>query len=654
MKPSCFVLFELTPATIPVLWAASKVYDDVRFVLCAKKIRDKHYDTIKRLGARQISDKSQWGDGQYNECASNIVNGAERLARQHHLLSQGLQNYLGTENAAALLNQVMVAANDEELFAAAALGRFLERDAPQFSRVDIFALTPPGATQCERKPAANVRWLTFHQKLLWLAGLLFRVPAVMALLAFPLLSALMLWRKGVVIGKSPDVRWRSAPFLFFHREAAMVETGAGAMHCFHNGMLHWDECLHIPMQTSVAFSSDKAAYLAAKGATALGIGDLACSWRWIMRRVFVDFWRHLASGLAALVISPYVNVGFLRQLSELLHLIHVSELLVDNFEGPVAFFETENSLLGRAVAVLAPGRGIRTASMLHGGGGQILVTESRANLCFDLFFTYGSAVETLRAISPRLGQIAAIGSWETDAHTPLPQEGILPDWLVRDRARYKVIAMLASFYVPFTQEELEFRRPMWFEDVWVYFDEDENRAFCEKFMADFFRWVVETPDVVLLWKTKKGKTAMEHQHRWAAPMLKDLPADRVIHLDTRYTPAQVIRESDLVVGNGASTVFMLGMQAGVPTVMIDGLLGGWTRRYHPLLGAESGAELVANLTALHGTKLSDEIVAKVQVDWDVVGPPGETAWIRGRRQLHALAGLASPSNISAISVPQGR
>lgn len=639
MKPSCFVLFELTPATLPVLWVATKFYDDVRFVLCSKKIRDRHYDTIKRLGARQISDKSQWGGGQYNECASNIVNGAERLAKQHDLLNHGIQTYLGTENAVALLNQVMVAANDEELFAAAALGRFLEHDAGQFSCVDVLALTPPGATQCERKPAANVRWLTFHQPLLWLAGLLFRVPAVMALLAFPFLSAAMLWRKGVVTGKKPDARWRSAPFLFIHREATLVDTGAGAMHCFQNGMLQWDECLHMPMQTSADFSPDKATYLAAQGATAMGLADVACSRSWVVRRVFVEFWRHLAPGLVALVVSPHLNVGFLRQLSELFHLIHVSELIVDNFQGRVVFFETENSLLGRVVAVLATVRGMRTASMLHGGGGQILVTESRANLCFDLLLTYGSAVETVLAISPRLGRIAAMGSWETDAHTPLPQEGMLPDWLVRDRGRYKVIAMLASFYVPFTQEELEFRRPMWFEDIWVYFDEDENRAFCEKFMADFFRWVVETPDVVLLWKTKKGKAAMEYQHRWAQPMLKDLPTDRVIHLDTRYTPAQVIRESDLVVGNGASTVFMLGMQAGVPTVMIDGLLGGWTRRYHPLLGAESGAELVANLTALYGTKLPEDIATKVRVDWDVVGPPGETAWIRGRHELRDLAGL---------------
>jgi hypothetical protein len=73
--------------------------------------------------------------------------------------------------------------------------------------------------------------------------------------------------------------------------------------------------------------------------------------------------------------------------------------------------------------------------------------------------------------------------------------------------------------------------------------------------------------------------------------------------------------------------------------MLDALLGGWTRRYHPLLAAESGAELVANLLALRETRLPEDVVSKIQYDWDVVGPPGETAWARGRQVLLDLAGL---------------
>ncbi len=643
-KPRCFVLFELTPATLPLLRLAAKVYDEVWFVLCDKRVRDRHYDTVKRLGARQISDKSMHGHAQRAEFDDNGVGGGGRIARQHPRLRAGMEAYLDIEGGGEFLDQAFSTVFDEELFAGGALHRFFERESGRFGRVDVFALVPAECSRCDRPVPTQVRWFRFHRPLQWMARAPLRLAALGFLLAFPFLSLFLLWRKGVTPGKTSLAPWNEKPFLFMHRETDIGMGGAGAMHCLNNGALLWDECLHMPMQTSGRFTVGKVAFLKDRGGKTVTLADVGCPPGWAIRRVLLDYWRCLAPGLLEFAMSPYLTVGALRQIAEFLHTIHPAELIVENFGGRVIYFETENSPLARIVGMLARKKGLRTASSLHGGGGQNFPGESRARLMFDVLFTYGAAVETLKKYSPRVGAFKPIGAWEIGSETPLTTE-VLPPWLRAARDRYRVIAMLTSFYVPLTQEELEFRRALPFDNLWIYFDEGENRDFCHRFLADFFRWVAETPDVVLLWKIKRGKSHMEHEHRWVKPLLENLPKDRIILLDERFAPAQVVRAADVAVASGASTVFMVGMLSGVPTVMLDGSYGGWTRRYHPLLAAESGGELAACLDALFKTPLPREVFRKVGADWDVVDQTEDTPWIRMRRALLGLAhGMARPSD----------
>ena len=636
-ESTVFVLYRLSIPSLPVLAIARLLFRDTRFVLCTRAAKRWFPRLVLGLGCRQIVAHELYQGGTHAAAHRGVIEIGRALARHNLALPRAFAAFGGDERYSALADQIFSETWFAEAFVAGWLRRFAEKEAANGRRVLVLTRRPEDAFHADGAKLENVSFVRWHRPLVALGRVAAGCAIAFAFILFPLANALYLWRKGIRFRRAGGkVPLSSKHILFVHRFAHMAPQTPAARNMFflRSGIMPIGACAHLCMATSESFDGEKRSYLGASGGDVVDLKDVALSWNEAWRLLFADYARHLLPALIQVALGRYGRVRFLSQTVEYLHLLAVARAVLANLGCRVVYFETEASSLGRAMGLEARRAGMRSFSMPHGSGAHLTTYINRANLTFDGLLVPGDDHSLLRKINPVVTHFQTIANHE--ALRGATGENILPEAIRRKRRGVKVVGLIMSLHDKATTDQSLFDVRPSFESVLM--DDAVGANFCRTHLKPLLDWIAARDDVVLLWKSKPGTAAEHENHPWIRELLAIVPPERLI-VRSDHPLMDAIMACDACLISALSSVGAAALSHRIPAVSWDVYYGGAERRLHPLLAAETGAELVSHLARVLVEDLPESVYAPFVASAD----PDYTTLAQGVRAL--------TESLDPVSVP---
>ena len=567
---------------------------------------------LMEAGARQISEKDRLGSDIYHQGRINVI-AAVRQATARWAIGPVLAWLGGSPLYVGMARRILTPSLEAEAFMApylAALAKesgplVIDSASPRQAFGPVVDLPEIQATRCGHGLERARRFAL-------------RLLSALAVLVFPLLNAAFLWRKGVRPGREARPSTTPRPLLFVHREPDLLgpHTRYRDMYFINHGLLDPRDCHHMPMATSQVFSPAKRTRLTEAGGVITECRDLRPGWR---RFLTLVIWRPILAGPAlalGILACPIWRWRSTLDLMETLHFISLAPMVLDHAGAKAVLIETEVSPMAQVMAIEMRRRGGQAVSMIHGSGAQHTYGVTRLEMQFSELITYGAWDQPMRETSPSVVTCTPCGNIEVDH---LERSGAcLPQWVRDRRHEVKVVGFLARLSHVLTNDKSAVTGT-------PYIDAAGTAELNRRQLEPLFRWVAETPDVVMVWKTglsgfaDSAKQSDSGQWEiswkpWVEPLISAIPPERFIYLGNTLLE-EVVAICDLTLCNDVSSAFACTVSAGKPALSIDYVYGGMFRRYHPRLVATSGPEIVENAEWLLANALPDEVYGAFNLDF---------------------------------------
>lgn len=635
------VFFRLDTRSIPSARRLLETGQPVNFVTVAPDAVEAAERLVK-AGARQISEKDQLDNGTYHQGRFNVI-AAVRRATARWAIGPALARLGGSPLYVGLAERILIPSLEAEAFMAPYLAALAKESGP----LVIDSASPRGAFG----PAVDLPEVSFTRRghgLERARRFGSRLLSALVVLVFPLLNAAFLWRKGVRPGLKAQPSSVPRPLLFVHREPDLrgPYSRYRDMYFIHHGLLDPRDCHHMPMATSQVFSAAKRTRLTEAGGIITECRDLRPSWSRFLTLVIgrpLLVMPTLAMGVLACPIWRWRST---LDLMETLHFISLAPMVLDHAGAKAVLIETEVSPMAQVMAVETRRRGGKAVSMIHGAAGQHTYGVTRMEMQFSHLITNGHWHDPLHETSPAIQNYLACGNIEIDH---LERSGAcLPQWVRERRDQVKVVAFLARLNHVLTTDKSIVTGT-------TFVDPSHQDAVNERELGPLFRWVAETPDVVLVWKTtlsgfaESAKLDSDGQWQiiwkpWMQPLIAAIPPERFAYLGDTLLE-DLVAVCDLALCNDGSSAFACVMSAGRPAISIDYIFGGIMRRYHPRLAAVNGPEIVENAKWLLANPLPDAAYRAFNLDFYGMEVPDFKADAHIKAALDkviAEPGLSSP------------
>lgn len=608
--PGKAIIFELDGMIAPILRHPAVADRCAGFVTVTRAARAAALWLLGQ-GVPQITEKDRLAQDTYYQGRINVIDTVRTIAAGCGL-DAALIRLGDSPLYAGLAQRILIPSVESEAF----MAPFLAAHAAETGADTVWTAAP-----AESFGAAGARTgLRFRSELHTLTRMVRwgqRLASAAAVLGFPLLNVVHLWRKGVRPGRPAAAAPR--PALLVHREPDLRDSSIRYrdMYFLNHGLLDPARCHHTPMATSQLFSAAKRAHLEAIGASILECRNLRPGWRRFLDLAVIRPLRHGPALARAILSCPSWRWRSTIDLMETVHFTSLTPLLLDQGGTRTVITETEVSPFAQVIAIEIRKRGGRAISMLHGAGGQNTQTPPRTQMQFTDLITYGHWYTALQQIAPAIQRYIPCGNIEID-HLDL-SGACLPAWVRDNRGRLRLIAFLARLDHVLTNTVSAVTHS-------PHLDEARHDAIRRAEFEPLLRWVAETPDVVLVWKTGLGGFADSARREpdgtwriawrpWIAPLIAAIPPERFVYLE-RIPLEQVVGICDVALCNDVSSAFPCVMSAGKPALSIDYVFGGLMgRRYHPRVAATSGAEILANTRWLLNTPLPDSVYLALNRDF---------------------------------------
>jgi len=603
---NCFVLYALNIWTLPILWLLKLFYDRIYYVRCSAFLKRRLAGAVMKSGAEQVCEFDYFPDGLMMTGQINAVRSGTRLGERNPALRRALKLYGGHEGFEAMIDQVFVRGWTKHSYLAPFVLRFLTETAPSFDRVTVWLTPPHHITDWPDLPA-SVRFVTLHQPLTAILSFVQRLVMLGVLLLFPLFNAVNLWRKGLRLGPLAGVK--SSDILFVHRISDRRANKARYEYLFHAGVLRYQDCSHYLMVTSEEFAPDKAAEIESKGGIIVSNRQLRLPASMALKRLVIDYYVSFVGNIFPFVLSADVNRHTFVQLLELLHYVPIAAALLDTVKPRLIVLETETAPFANVCAVEARKRDIRSLSMIHGDAGQDKPSLSRSNMQFEYILTPGRRVDALEKNNPGIDHIVAVGNHEieiTNTNSQSAAADILPERVRQNRSRYKVIS---CFAVP---RAFSFNGKAMYSENY-YIDDAHGQALLNGYLQPLFDWVRGNDDICFVWKAKFDRSYYSNDP-WVAALIEGMPEDRfIMHYNANV--GAIIEASDVCISSGGSSVMACAVAKQKPVITLDPHHNGWAKRYHPLMAAQVGTDLVGKLERLLDEGLPASVYDDFLADW---------------------------------------
>ncbi len=612
----CFILFDLTLLTLPLLLMARWRYDEVWYVRASRRVKTHFAGAVIGSGARQLTWRP-WLKGEgYYRFRKNVIHNARRMGAAFPRLKAGLTRYGGAPQYAGYMDTVFSEAWFGHQMMATYVSFFARDHAAAFSRMDFMALAMPHHFHWPEPMPESFRPVRWHLPVVAVALFLGRLIAVAGLLALPLASAVLLLRKGVRIGAPhPPARRQT---LFIHRYPNLPKSESERfrnMYLVTSDVIRASDAVHMNAATAEGLDSDKVRLLESAGGAVIDIASLRAPPGQFFRRVMLDYWRNIGPCLPSLLVNSFWNLSTTRYLAEILHLIPLAHLVFDVVEVQRIVFETETGPFNQLLAIEARRRGMPTVSMVHGAGGQHVECPYRFELQMEYLISYGDWHEPLYKWNPSLRKIVPCGNIELEGYDPDATDMTLP--VAREGRR--TIGILNSFNRLHVLDAAP-------RSGGLFLDDAETEAWARQELAPLFDWLAGRDDLIVLWKTKLGGAVLDFDrddptnldrivwHPIIAPLVARIPRERLVFM-SHLSLEQVIGQCDIAVTTDISSAMACAMTAGVPTVSHDISYGEMYKRYHPRLASETMTGVVENLEWLLDNPLPADVFEKFNRDF---------------------------------------
>lgn len=612
----CFILFDLTLLTLPLLLAAKWRYDEVWYVRASRRVKAHFAGAVKRSGARQITWRP-WLKGEgYYLYRKNVIHNARHMGATFTRLKVGLTRYGGAPQYAGYMDTVFSEAWFGHQMMATFVMFFARDNAPNFDRMDFMALAMPHHFHWPEPMPETFRPVRWHLPVVAVTLFLGRLIAVAGLLVLPLASAALMLRKGVRIGAPRPPIPRQTLFIHRYPNLPLSESERFRnMYLVTSGVIGAADAVHINAATAQGLDADKVQLLEAQGGQVISIASLRARPGRLLHLTFLNYWRHIVPSLPSLLGNSFWNLSTTRYLAEILHLVPLAHLVFDSIDVERIVFETETGPFNQLLAIEARRRHIPTVSMVHGAGGQHVECPYRFELQMEYLISYGDWYEPLYKWNPSLRKIVPCGNIELEGYDPNNTDVTLP--VAREGRR--TIGILNSFNRLHVLDAAP-------RSGGLFLDDAETEAWARQELAPLFDWLAARDDLIVLWKTKLGGAVLDFDrddptnldrvvwHPIIAPLVARIPRERLVFM-SHLSLEQVIGHCDIAVTTDISSAMACAMTAGVPTVSHDISYGEMYKRYHPRLASETMKGVVENLEWVLENSLPADVFERFNRDF---------------------------------------